>query len=207
MAKLKTLALELLGETYEFPLKCSTTGVFSTSYPPSVWSVVNTRDRSEFTTLAELETAIHAVVREVNAAATTTKNLIFIKTSYSQDASGNEGAALSMEFVAIHQKIRGKRIDSYEIEKRNLPGFMQDKHESPAPGYWIMDKYSDYTSHWKHDKIKLDSCKSIEFTPESYEFLAAMRDRIVEIGKKLEDILQPESILQLSGQAALPEFL
>lgn len=208
MAKIKTHKVEILGKIVDLPINCSTDGHFSTIYGGHA-SSVTFRIENKFKSLPDLMAEISKVVDAVNALATVVEDLIFYEigtgVSHLSSGHGHSSAGVMLRFVPIRRETRGSQVRHWLIRK--------DAHfEESKDGFIIPERTWKWTptvetySQSYSSQINLGNAKIIEFTEANILFFETMAEKIKALQARMEEFLQPASILALVSSNQLPEW-
>jgi len=225
MARLKDLEVEVLGQTRKFPLKCSTSGVFSTDWPGVITERVRIVTQG-FATLEQLTKAIYDAAATVNAINETYKDFIVFDWS-TQRFNHNEraeGCGINLKYKAVREWVTGQKVEYSEIEIESaMFVFDYDRskgekgaktvsisideilHDFGDGKYLVVKKNRDRSNHGYNNRLNWGSKDRIEFTFESYMNLKKLHDNMLKLGDSIKGVLEKAKELNtLSSIKLLP---
>ena len=193
MAKIKNYTNYILGEEIIFPIKVSTSGVFSTEVPMRFRQTARTPD--DHKNHDDLIHDIDRFCKEVNDA--DTKKEYFIVYSMSSDERSivykpgwGHGKAhclsLYVSFLAVQIETCGRRQTCTKIEPGNLPEGIVHRR-IPFDGFRLSSSMVDIAEIKAHKH-------HIPFTVEAFNYFVGIHDAIRALSIKMNS-LKPDDIL------------
>lgn len=185
--------LDGTGEITLVPIKVNTAGVFSADLPMLVKSATH-RVVSDVATLAEALEQVNSIITAYQALQRTEQQVILIHFRREPVPFLNEGIGLSLNYVVANKHVFGKQI-SYRI-MRLLPD-----------GTWEEMVNSVPTHRWKgpvNEGVVGGESLELGFTPERYQTLTDLNERLNALAGKLEQFCSTETgFLQLVTSTSL----
>lgn len=179
--------LDGTGEITVIPIKVNTAGLFSADLPMPVKSAT-LQVVSNVSTLADALKQVENIITAYQQLQRTEKQIILINFSREPVPFLNSGIGLSLNYVVANKHVFGRQI--YYRIMQHLPD-----------GTWQEQVNTVPTHRWNraiNEGVIGGESLEIEFTPERYQTLADLHERLEQLSQKLETFCSTEALfLQL----------
>lgn len=198
MAKIKNYTNYILGEEIIFPIKVSTSGVFSTEVPMRFRQIAKTP--GDHTYYGSLIDDICRFCREIDTAGTSVEYAIRYSMSLSHlkvvgnpfGSTNGDAKCVSffVSFLAVKIETCGSRVSYNSIEKGYLPEGV-DHLRTPFDGF-RRGGYVDAKEFRSHEH-------QIPFTVESYEYFEGIQEAIKQLATKMNSLTPDDILLKIES--------
>lgn len=191
MAKITTDVRHIGGTRYEFPIKCSSKGLFSTDYPRDFLGIDH---KNEFATQTELLREIGRVCSELEKLKKETNFLICYTITHNNkrmSIMNSEEPVISMlelSYAVVMEKKVGSDVSLFKLREGKVSNLL-DEGEGVPDGFYRSGRISEYAfKGFKH---------KVPFDIKLYENLKMFSKAIEDLANMLAEKCTPEEISKL----------
>lgn len=191
MAKITTDVRHIGGTRYEFPIKCSSKGLFSTDYPKDFWGIDH---KNEFSTQNELLREIGRVCSELVKLKKETNFLLCYTITHKNklmSIMSNEDptvSGLELSYAVVMEKKVGSDVSLFKLREGKVSNLL-DEGEGIPDGFCRSGRISDYAFKGFKHKVPFDA--------GLYEKLKMFSKAIEDMANMLAEKCTPEEISKL----------